>query len=127
MPRPSAHPKGWGCPYWLSAEQLAAQPDQDYCREPDCQPKSHRQVFISDYRDETLAALDYTKTDPFKQEMKQRPLIERIIFNLTHFFGARHARSTGLVKANFQLRMAAAAFNLCQLIRLPRRPRPAAA
>jgi hypothetical protein len=116
-----------GCRYWLSAQQLAAKPDQDYCREPDCKPKSHRQVFISHHRDETLAALDYTKTDQFKQEMKQRPLIERIIFNLTHFFGARHARSTGLVKANFQLRMAAAAFNLRQLIRLPRRPRPAAA
>jgi transposase len=116
-----------GCRYWLSAAQLAADPDQDYCRVPDCQPKSPRQVFISDYRDEVLAALEYTKTDPFKQEMKQRPLIERIIFNLTHFFGARYARSTGLLKANFQLRMAAAAFNLRQLIRLPRRPRPTAA
>ncbi|NJN92751.1 MAG: transposase [Anaerolineales bacterium] len=116
-----------GCPFWLSAEQLAAKPDQDYCRTPDCKPKSHRQVFISFYRDETLAAIEYNKTDQFKQEMKQRPLIERIIFNLTHFFGARHARSTGLPKANFQLSMAAAAFNLRQLIRLPRRPKPAAA
>lgn len=116
-----------GCRYWLSAEQLAANPHQDHCRVPDCKPKSHRQVFISFYRDETLAAIEYNKTDPFKQEMKQRPLIERIIFNLTHFFGARYARSTGLVKANFQLSMAAAAFNLRQLIRLPRRPKPAAA
>ena len=116
-----------GCPFWLSAAQLAANPGQPHCRLPDCQPKSHRQVFISAYRDETLAALEYNKTDQFKQEMKQRPLIERIIFNLTHFFGARHARSTGLLKANFQLRMAAAAFNLRQLIRLPRRPSPAAA
>ncbi len=116
-----------GCPFWLSAEQLAADPDQDYCRTPDCNPKSHRQVFISFYRDETLAAIEYNRTEQFKQEMKQRPLIERIIFNLTHFFGARHARSTGLPKANFQLSMAAAAFNLRQLIRLPRRPQPAAA
>ncbi|MFN8456950.1 MAG: transposase [Anaerolineae bacterium] len=116
-----------GCSYWLSAQQVAANPKQDYCRIPDCQPKSHRQVFISYHRDETLAAIEYNKTDPFKQEMKQRPLIERIIFNLTHFFGARHARSTGLPKANFQLSLAAAAFNLRQLIRLPRRPRPAAA
>jgi hypothetical protein len=116
-----------GCPYWLSTAQLAANPDQDYCRVPDCKPKSHRQVFISDYRNETLAAIEYNKTDQFKQEMKQRPLIERIIFNLTHFFGARYARSTGLPKANFQLSMAAAAFNLRQLIRLPRRPGLAAA
>lgn len=116
-----------GCPFWLSAEQLAADPEQDHCRVPDCKPKSHRQVFISFYRDEILAALEYNKTDQFKQEIKQRSLIERIIFNLTHFFGARYARSTGLVKANFQLSMAAAAFNLRQLIRLPRRPKPAAA
>jgi transposase len=116
-----------GCPYWLSAEQLAAKPDQPHCRVPDCKPKSHRQVFISFYRDETLAALEYNRTEQFKQEMKQRPLIERIIFNLTHFFGVRHARSTGLPKANFQLSMAATAFNLRQLIRLPRRPRPVAA
>jgi transposase len=111
-----------GCRFWLSADQLAANPDQDHCRVPDCQPKSHRQVFISNHRDQTLAAIEYNKTDQFKQEMKQRPLIERIIFNLTHFFGARYARSTGLPKANFQLSMAAAAFNLRQLIRLPRRP-----
>jgi hypothetical protein len=116
-----------GCRFWLSAEQLAVNPQQEHCRTPDCKPKSHRQVFISYYRDETLAALEYNKTDQFKQEMKQRPLIERIIFNLTHYFGARHARSTGLTKANFQLRMAATAFNLRQLIRLPRRPKPAAA
>jgi Transposase domain (DUF772) len=83
-----------GCPFWLSAEQLAANPTQEHCRTPDCKPKSHRQVFISDYRDETLAAIAYNKTDQFKLEMKQRPLIERIIFNLTHYFGARHARST---------------------------------
>jgi hypothetical protein len=116
-----------GCRYHLSAEQLAAKPNQDYCRVPDCKPKSHRQVFISHYRDETLAALDYNQTEQFKQEMKQRLLIERIIFNLTHFFGARYARSTGLPKANFQLSMAAAAFNLRQLVRLPRKPSPAVA
>lgn len=116
-----------GCPFWLTTEQLTTNPNQPHCRLPDCQPKSHRQVFISYHRNETLAAIEYNKTDQFKQEMKQRPLIERIIFNLTHFFGARHARSTGLLKANFQLSMAAAAFNLRQLIRLPRRPSPAAA
>jgi hypothetical protein len=116
-----------GCPFWLSAEQLTANPNQLHCRIPDCKPKSHRQVFISYHRDYLLAAIEYNKTEPFKQEMKQRPLIERIIFNLTHFFGARYARSTGLPKANFQLRMAAAAFNLRQLVRLPRRLQPAAA
>jgi len=116
-----------GCPFWLSAQQLAANPSLPHCRTPDCKPKSHRQVFISHHRDYVLAALEYNQTEQFKQDIKQRPLIERIIFNLTHFFGARHAHSTGLLKANFQLRMAAAAFNLRQLVRLPRRPGLAAA
>lgn len=111
-----------GCPFWLSVEQLATNPTLPHCRTPDCKPKSHRQVFITHHRDYLLAALEYNQTEQFKQEMRQRPLIERIIFNLTHFFGARYARSTGLPKANFQVRMAAAAFNLRQLVRLPRRP-----
>jgi len=116
-----------GCRYHLSAEQLAANPSLPHCRTPNCKPKSHRQVFISHHRDFVLAALEYNQTEQFKQDIKQRPLIERIIFNLTHFFGARYAHSTGLLKANFQLRMAAAAFNLRQLVRLPRRPGLAAA
>jgi len=64
-----------------------------------------------------LLAQAYHKTEQYKLEIRQRPLIERLIFNLTHFFGARHAKSTGLDKANFQLRMAATAFNLRQLLR----------
>lgn len=116
-----------GCPFWLTAEQLAQDPFRPHCRVPDCKANSHRQVFISQHRDYLLAALKYNQTDQFKLDLKQRPLIERIIFNLTHYFGARYARSTGLLKANFQLRMAAAAFNLRQLVRLPRRPGLAAA
>lgn len=116
-----------GCPFWITPEQLAANPGLLHCRMPDCKPNSHRQVFISHYRPFLLAALAYNRTEAFKQEMKQRPLVERLIFNLTHYFGARHARSTGLAKVNFQIRMAATAFNLRQLIRLPRRPAPAAA
>ncbi len=116
------------CPFWISLEQLQQDPTLPHCRPPDGKPNAHRQVFISHHRDFVLQAIEYNKSDLFKQEMKQRPLIERIIFNLTHFFGARYARSTGLPKVNFQLRMAAAAFNLRQLVRLkPNRPSPAAA
>ena len=116
------------CPFWLSLQQLQQDPSRPHCRPPDGKPNAHRQVFISHHRPFVLAAIEYNKSDLFKQEMKQRPLIERIIFNLTHFFGARHAKSTGLLKVNFQLRMAAAAFNLRQLLRLPaRKPALAAA
>jgi hypothetical protein len=110
------------CPFWITLQQLKLDPSLPHCRPPDGKPKSHRQVFISDYRDFVLQASEYNKSDLFKQEIKQRPLIKRLIFNLTHFFGARHAKSTGLPKVNFQLRLAAAAFNLRQLVRLPARP-----
>jgi hypothetical protein len=117
-----------GCPFWLTADQLAQDPTLPHCRVPDCKPNSHRQVFVSQHRDFLLAALKYNQTEQFKLEIKQRPLIERIIFNLTHFFGARYAHSTGLPKVNFQLRMAAAAFNLRELLRvLAHRPGSAAA
>jgi transposase len=106
-----------GCRFWPTPAQLAQNPQLAYCRLPTCKPNSYRDVFISDYRDYVLAAQAYNKTEQFKLEIRQRPLIERIIFNLTHFFGARYAKSTGLDKANFQLRMAATAFNLRQLVR----------
>lgn len=107
-----------GCPFWLNAAQLAQDPTRPHCRPPDGKPKAHRQVFVSNHRDFLLAALAYNQTEQFKLEIKQRPLIERIIFNLTHFFGARYAKSTGLPKVNFQVRMAAAAFNLRELLRV---------
>jgi len=110
-----------GCPFWITPEQHQQDPQQPHCRPPDGKPKAHRQVFISHYRPHILAALEYNKTDQFKQEMRRRPLVERLIFNLTHYFGARHATSTGLDKVNFQVRMAAAAFNIRQLIRLQNR------
>jgi transposase len=110
-----------GCPYWITPEQHQQDPKQPHCRPPDGKPKAHRQVFISDYRSHILAALEYNQTEQFKQEMRRRPLVERLIFNLTHYFGARHATSTGLDKVNFQVRMAAAAFNLRQLVRLQSR------
>jgi len=75
-------------------------------------------VFISFYRERIAEALDYNRTDEFKVEIKQRPRIERLIYNLTNLHGARRCKAVGLAKANFQLRMAATAFNLRQLIRL---------
>lgn len=89
----------------------------EQCRGPDANPKARRKVFISNHRPYILQALEYNKTDQFKREIKLRPLVERIIFNLTNIHGARRAKSTGLKKANFQLRMAATAFNIRQLLR----------
>jgi len=44
--------------------------------------------------------------------MKQRPLVERVIFMLTHYDGARRARSRGVGRADFQAKMCATARNL---------------
>jgi len=87
------------------------------CRGQAAKPTARRKVFISYHRDYTLAALAYNKTDQFKLEIKQRPLIERLIYNLTNLHGARKAHSTGLKKADFQLAMCATAFNIRQLLR----------
>jgi transposase len=92
-------------------------PLKEECRKPDAKPKSRRSVFVSYYRNYNLDALEYNKTDQFKIEIKRRPLIERIIFNLTNLHGARRAKSTGQPKADFQLRMQATAFNIRQLLR----------
>jgi len=117
-----------GCRFWLTAEQLALNPKLPHCRPPDGQPNARRSVFISHHRQYTLDALAYNQTAQFKQEIKRRPLIERIIFNLTNYHGARRCKSTGLKKATFQLRLAATAFNIRQLLRLrPKIPDTAAA
>ena len=92
-------------------------PLKAHCRKPTAAPKSRRSVFVSYYRNYNLDALAYNKTAPFKRDIKLRPTIERLIFNLTNLHGARRAKSTGLQKANFQLRMQATAFNLRQLLR----------
>lgn len=73
---------------------------------------SHRQVFISDYRDHQRAAILYTKSEQFKLDMQFRSNIERIIAALVRYNDARHAHSKGTAKADFQARMAATAFNL---------------
>ncbi len=71
-----------------------------------------RQVFISDYRDYVLAAKEYNQTEIFQLEMRQRPLIERVIFELTHYNGARYCRRRCLENADWQARMSAVSYNL---------------
>ncbi len=107
-----------GCAFWVCPEELESAPDLPHCRKPDCKPNSRRRVFISDFRPYILTALAYNQTEEFKLKMKQRSLVERIIYNLTNIHGGRRAKSTGLPKVNFQTRMVATAFNIRQLLRL---------
>jgi len=110
-------PYDGGRVYRFTYKMCQGCPLAEKCRSPKAKPKSRRSLFVSYYRPYNLAALDYNRTDPFKQEIKQRPTIERIIFNLTNIHGARRARSTGQAKADFQLSMQATAFNIRQLLR----------
>ena len=109
-------------------EQLARRcPLWEVCRQARSGPGSMRQVFISDYRQQVLDANLYNQSPAFLEEMKQRPLIERIIFELTHYNGARHCRRRGLSAANFQARMCATAYNLKLWVRKLNRSVPALA
>jgi hypothetical protein len=93
------------CPFW------------EKCRDMRCNPTGDRRVFISDYRDQVLAANQYNQTDAFHQDMRQRPMIERIIFELTHYNGARRCRGLGLINADWQAKMCAVACNLKRWMR----------
>ena len=71
-----------------------------------------RQVFVSDYRKEVEAAMDYNRTDEYKAERKLRPRIERVVAALVRYNGARRARRRRLEAADWQAKMAATAYNL---------------
>ena len=88
------------CPLW------------EQCRDSRQGPRAMRQVFISDYREQVLAAQQYNQSDEFRADMKQRPLVERVIFELTHYNGARQCRRRGLENADWQAKMCAVAYNL---------------
>ena len=98
--------KATRCPLW------------EKCRKPEQGPRAMRQVFISDYRDQVLAADEYNQTDEFKQEMKLRPGVERVIFELTNYNDARDCRRVGKNNADWQARMTATAYNLKHWVRL---------
>jgi hypothetical protein len=44
--------------------------------------------------------------------MKQRPLIERVIFELTNYNGVRYCRRRGVDNADWKARMSAVSYNL---------------
>jgi hypothetical protein len=93
------------CPFW------------EKCRQTAQGPCSKRQVFVSHYREQVLAARQYNDTETFLYEMKIRPRVERVVFELTHYNGARDCRRRGLNNADWQARMNATAYNLKHWVR----------
>ena len=98
--------------YVFSAKCCAACPLWEKCRDPKASPKGERKVFLSDYQEVIRQAQAYNQTPTFKQQMKLRPLVERVIFMLTNYDGARRARRRGLKCADFLAKMTAMARNL---------------
>ena len=111
--------------YWFvgaDCQNCALRPQ---CRDPKAKPNSLRRLFISDYQPYIRQAQSYNQTLLFRAEMHLRPRIERIIFMLTHYDGARHARRRGKPWADFQVKMCATARNIrTWLTYCDRRPAP---
>jgi transposase len=101
---------GWN--YRFMPDQCTGCPLMDKCRGDEVKSTSHRQVFISDYVVNQREAIAYTKSDEFKQEMKSRSNIERVIAGVVRYNGAREAEAYGLAQADYQVKMAAMAYNL---------------
>ena len=106
----SGSAEGWN--YRFRPAQCADCPLFRQCRGPKGKVGTRRQVFINDYRYTQLKALAYTKTAAFQLDMALRPNIERIIAGVTRYNDGRHARGYGLVNADYQVKMAAMAYNL---------------
>lgn len=101
---------GWN--YRFDAKQCQGCPLLEQCRGDKVKDGAYRQVYITDYIVEQRSAILYLDTDAAKQDLKLRPNIERIIACLVRYNGARRAKGDGLRNADYQVRMAAVAFNL---------------
>jgi IS5 family transposase len=88
------------CPLW------------EQCRAARQGPRSTRQVFVSDYRQEVEAAAAHNRTAEYEAERRLRPRIEQVVAALVRYNGARRARRRGLEAADWQAKMAATAYNL---------------
>ncbi len=109
------HYRSTACDGWLyefRASTCRACPLWTQCHAAGSSPAGRRRVLLSDYQTEIRAARAYNQTLAFAADMRLRPRIERVIFMLTHYDGARRARFRSLRAVDFQLKMAATARNL---------------
>lgn len=103
---------GDGWLFRFTAAQCRSCPFLRRCRNSAKIPTSKRDVFISYYRPQYDDLVAYSKTETFKQEMRLRTQVERIIAGLVLHNGARRARFRGLVKVDFQAKMCGMAYNV---------------
>ena len=105
---------GWN--FRFSKEMCAECPLRAQCRK-NPEKETKREVFISDHRMFEEQARAYAQTEQFKEEMRTRWIVERIIAGLVRYCGARRANGRGLAKADFQAKMAGAVFNAKRLVK----------
>lgn len=118
---------GEGRSFRFSVKQCRDCPLVQACRGDEVPSDHMRQVFVSDHRSVLAQARTYAQTEAFKEDMKARAVIERIIANLVRYHGARHARRRGQSQCDFQVKMNATAFNIRQWMRELDRRSPARA
>lgn len=118
---------GQGRSFRFSAEQCRACPLAQPCRGDEVPAGNMRQVFVSDHRSVLARARTYALTEAYKEDLKARATIERIVANLVRYHGARYARRRGQRQCDFQAKMNAMAFNLRQWMRELERRSPAMA
>jgi hypothetical protein len=112
------HGVGDGWTYRFTRSMCQGCPLLTKCRGSDKPVMSDRNVYISDYREPYIRAVNYNKSDEFKLDMKLRAEIERIIAGLVLHNGARRARSRGLTSASFQAKMSGMAYNIKRWMKL---------
>ena len=95
------------------------------CRGNEKLPTKKREFFISDYQAHYLQLVNASQTEDFKQKMKLRPQVERVIAGLVRHNGARRARFRGTKKVDFQMKMCAMAYNVKRWLKLLDSPIPA--
>ena len=88
------------------------------CRGKPDLPTTPRNTFISDYAAPRQKALAYSKTAAFKQDMRLRSQVERLIAGLVLHCGARNARVRGIGQVQFQLTMNTMAYNAKRFINI---------
>jgi IS5 family transposase len=103
--------------FCFQAHQCHACPLWAACRPHKPTSQAQRKVSISAYRAEVDAARRYAATETFKADRRQRAIVERIIAALVRYNDARQARRRGLLKTDFQMKMAAMAYNLKKWMR----------
>ncbi len=103
---------GDGDNFRFVAGQCIGCPLRKPCRGSAAIPTTPKSIFISAYHAARQRLETYSQTDEFKQDMKLRPQVERVIAGLVLHNDARRARFRGKAKVDFQMKMCAMAYNL---------------